>query len=255
MSSCNRVTTIPTPIYNMPQVPFLSLPLSKDSQNRLMAIETIALPGTPLHILSQLSSHLLSIETEAYPDLSPLYIDARFLEEKTKEPFVKFKELPPLASIISKLRSLQGIRYFWGGTWEEGIAQMWTYYPHLSQADTYDREDSLCQGVDCSGLLYRVTNGYTPRNTAQLAHFGQEIPFTSLLPHKVQSLLQPLDIIVWKGHVIIVLSQDELIESRLGTGVVISGFKKRFEEISIQLTAENRPFYLRRWLPSISLST
>ncbi len=53
---------------------------------------------------------------------------------------------------------------------------------------------------------------------------------------------------VWKGHVLIVLSPETFIESRIGKGVVITDLKTRYQEALD--TLQGKPFFLRRWYPN-----
>ncbi len=226
---------IPTPIFNTPQIPFLSLPLKKDSQNLIREIEMIALPGTPFKCLREVSEHMIEVETPDYPSSTPLYVDRRFLQPGTTD---QEKTLPSKATLLDWLESCVGIRYFWGGNWRKGIPEMLDFYPHLQTASPEDQDDALCRGVDCSGLLYEATGGLTPRNTSQLIHYGEAVSFHEL---------QPLDLIVWKGHMLIVFSKDLVIESRRGDGVVMSPFEKRYAEVVKLTEAENKTLHFRRW--------
>jgi hypothetical protein len=69
--------------------------------------------------------------------------------------------------------------------------------------------------------------------------------------------LQPLDLIVWKGHVVIVFDKDNTIESRHPHGVILTPIKERFEEILQDRLPVNdydaglqqgKPFVIRRWI-------
>ena len=73
----------------------------------------------------------------------------------------------------------------------------------------------MLKGVDCSGLLYEATHGYTPRNTSALITFGKPVSIANLGSAQIINALEPLDILVWEGHVIIVLDRNRAIESRL----------------------------------------
>lgn len=226
----------PTPVFNTPDIPFLSLPLKKDSQHLIREIEAIALPGTPFQCLHEVSAHILQVETPDYPSAHSLrYVDRRFLQANAPE---RKKKLPSRAALLNWLESSVGTRYFWGGNWRDGIPEMLNFYPHLQAAAPEDQDDALCRGLDCSGLLYQATDGITPRNTGQLILYGEEIS-----PHE----FQPLDLIVWKGHVLIVFSQDLLIESRVGHGVVMSPFQERYAEVVKLTEAENKTLHFRRW--------
>ncbi len=224
---------IPTPIYNTPAIPFLHLPLKKDSQGRLMELETIALPGTRFVCIQEMEG-VFQVETAEYPSSTPLYVDKRCLHfSPTPE---REKRLPSAESILAFLEKCKGSRYLWGGNWNQGIDEMLRLYPPLQQID---EDDALCRGVDCSGLLYQATNGITHRNTSGLISYGEAIEFHEL---------RPLDLMVWKGHVLIVLSPETFIESRIGKGVVITDLKTRYQEALD--TLQGKPFFLRRWYPN-----
>jgi hypothetical protein len=119
------------------------------------------------------------------------------------------------------------------------------------------------QGLDCSGLLYEATNGVTPRNTSGLTNFGRGVPIAGLSAGAIHSRLEPLDLIVWKGHVIIVLDRERTIESRLGPvpgvrdGVVVRPLGEVLAEVMTGRTPSDRfrdadgqgekTFVVRRW--------
>ena len=92
-------------------------------------------------------------------------------------------------------------------------------------------------GLDCSGLLYQATGGWTPRNSSRLISFGQGVAISGKQAPEIAALLQPLDLIVWNGHVIIVLDRQTAIESRLqcgkpgNGGVVMTPLPQRIAEI------------------------
>ena len=69
------------------------------------------------------------------------------------------------------------------------------------------------KGVDCSGLLYWATNGATPRNTSALVNYGTGVMIMGLSIDQILTELKPLDLIVWSGHVLIVLPGERVIES------------------------------------------
>jgi len=234
------IAKIPTPVFNTSNLPFNHLPLKKDSQGRLMEMEGIALPGTKFRCLSSIGGHLLHVETNEYPSTAPLYVDSRFLQPSPESTPERIKKLPSINQILSWMEDRVGLRYFWGGNWQAGIPELLDFYPVLKTALQEDRDDAICRGLDCSGLLYQATNGYTPRNTSSLIHFGREIALEEI---------KPLDLLAWKGHVVIVKSPTTLIESRIGPGVVISPFEKRYPEILDLLKTQNKQLYIRRWHP------
>ena len=237
----SHISKIPTPIFNTPDIPFNYLPLKKDSQGRLMEIEMIALPGTKFKCLSKISENIFQVETSEYPSTVPLYVDSRFLQAASAETPEREKILPTIDKILSWMEARKGLRYFWGGNWADGIPKILELYPFLKDASPEDRDDAICRGLDCSGILYQATNGYTPRNTSDLINFGTEV---STIEH-----IKPLDLLVWKGHILIVLSPTTLIESRIGHGVVISPLQQRYLEAVELVKNQNKTLYIRRWHP------
>ena len=91
--------------------------------------------------------------------------------------------------------------------------------------------------MDCSGLLYQATGGWTPRNTSQLVSYGTGVVVEGKDAREIAESLKPLDLIVWGGHVIIVLDRNTAIESRLrcgrpaNGGVVTTPLQQRLSEI------------------------
>lgn len=194
----------------------------------------IAFPQTRFQLLHRVFDTVIQVTTNEYP-CQPLFVDERFLS------FGDFPErnipLPDAATILKRMESCLGSQYFWGGNWNEGIPEMADLYPALK-----DEENLLCSGVDCSGLLYQATNGFTPRNTSELIDFGQ--------PVERLDDLKPLDLMVWKGHVVIAFSPGKFIESRIDRGVVISDFEPRYEEALEKL--DGKPLYFRRWYTNVN---
>jgi cell wall-associated NlpC family hydrolase len=234
------IAKIPTPIFNTPDIPFNYLPLKKDDQGRLMEIETIAFPGTKFTCLSKISENIFQVETAEYPSSASLYVDSRFLQAASCETPEREKILPSVDDILNWIESRIGLRYFWGGNWASGIPEILEFYPFLKNPSSEDSDDIICRGLDCSGILYQATNGYTPRNTSDLIHFGKEVSLEQI---------KPLDLLVWKGHVMIVQFPTTLIESRIGRGVVVSPFEQRYLEVLDLLKIQNKKLYIRRWHP------
>lgn len=143
---------------------------------------------------------------------------------------------------------------------------MISFYPPASAINPSLERQWILKGVDCSGLLYEATNGYTPRNTSSLVDFGVPVKIAGLTSEKIISKLRPLDIMVWKGHVIVVLDQTRTIESRLDyhkqkeskyRGVVIRDLKQVLNEVLSErrpvdnykdnINGEKQKFVIRRW--------
>lgn len=224
----------PTPILNTPDFHEIfgghdgcSLPF--DEQGLLRAVETVALPQTKFQLLEKCEEYIFRVKTKDYVGEN-LFVDQRFLlpaSEKTPE---RESTLPLPEKILETLQKQVGISYVWGGNWV-GIPEMLHFYPPAKALDEKTLIAWTFQGLDCSGLLYLATDGYTPRNTSKLVNFGKSLPIQGRSPQEIQRLVKPLDIIVWKGHVLMVLNPDQTIESRAGFGVVVCNFISRMEEI------------------------
>ena len=239
--------------------------LKTDRCGQVRELEYIAMPGTAFTIIKKLIFGLATIfqvETDEYK-ASPnvrLYVDGRFVELKQIPPEPRRPLLPPREKIIATLRSSRGNPYVWGGNIPGGVPELvdW-FYRGIKKEDT--GRLSLA-GLDCSGLLYHATEGWTPRNTSQLITFGQGVAIAGKKAVEIASLLQPLDLIVWNGHVIIVLDPETAIESRLecgkagNGGVVTTPVPLRIAEIMRTRHPENiwnsqkkqqDIFVVRRW--------
>lgn len=226
----------------------LSLPL--DDQGLIRAVETVAFPGARFKIIQEIDHHILQVETEEYP-CAPLYIDKRFLSPKGQE---KKRSAPPFSCILDHLYSLVGTDYIWGGNQSRGIPELLHYYPPKAALSEKMQTLWTLKGVDCSGLIYEATEGMTPRNTSWLVHFGQPVSIENLPLEKIAQMARPLDLIVWPGHLIIVLDSKSCIESRPQTGVAIQPLLERLASLNRKpltlwnpaLSAKDH-FVIRRW--------
>lgn len=217
------IAKIPTPVLNTPnfQKVFGEEKLPLDELGLLRQIEMIALPKTKFKILKKLPSHIYEITTEEYPH-GPQYIDSRFVESVTKETPNRKKILPIKEKILMRLEKSLGLPYIWGGNWSRGIPEISSFY---KQGIAPELEITrILAGVDCSGLLYEVTDGFTPRNTSELLYFGNNVP--------TFADVKPLDILIYPGHVMIFLTPNHLIESLYGKGVIISPLKERLAQLT-----------------------
>lgn len=214
------IATKPTPLLNSPdfQKVFGSNHLPLDEKGLLRSLEMIALPGTKFEIQREIGPHIFEVNTQDYPD-AKVFIDSRFTTPATAETKERPKILPEPKTILKRLKAALGLPYVWGGNWSAGIPEILSLYQ--PPIDKNLHSTWTLQGLDCSGLLYEATWGYTPRNTSELIHFGEEV-FS----------LQPLDILVYPGHVIIVLDETTTIESRYGKGVVLESLPKRLSELA-----------------------
>jgi cell wall-associated NlpC family hydrolase len=187
-------------------------------------------------------------------------VDCRFLEFHESTPPQRPRRLPERAVIISALQESVGSSYVWGGNILEGVPELaeWWY----GDLTGHDRQRITLAGLDCSGLLYRASGGWTPRNSSQLLTYGRPLAVAHATTEQIASTLQPLDLIVWDGHVVIVLDRERTIESILECsrpgkgGVVIRPLIQRLKELMRSRTPLDRwpqdgkkhtSFVVRRW--------
>lgn len=239
--------------------------LKTDRCGQVRELEYIAMPGSVFRILGKRrsgASLIYQVETDEYP--APpnvrLFVDSRFLKLERTAPAPRTALLPPREQIVSALRASAGSPYVWGGNVSAGVPgpPAWIGEDVVGAGNM----PRLLAGLDCSGLLYQATGGLTPRNTSQLTAFGQGVAIAGKPSAEIAALLQPLDLIVWNGHVIMVLDRQTAIESRLecgkpgNGGVVMSGLAQRLAAVM----RERRPadiwpagktsrdiFVVRRW--------
>ncbi len=244
----------PVPVFNTAAAARTQAVLKPDRCGQVRELEFIALPGTVFRIIAPDKDYpaVLEVTTGDYqpPRGTRLYLSDVLLEMTLDKPLPRDCTLPAVAEIDRQLRGAVGLPYIWGGNWRTGVQS---------------GNKLLFQGLDCSGLLYEVTNGSTPRNTEQLVRFGRAVSIEGKEVDEVLKMLQPLDLLVWQGHVIIVLDRDSAIESILdcdnkGGGVRITPLRQRL----LQLMGQRKPadhwpdnkrgssvFVVRRWHPSI----
>lgn len=239
------VALSPAPVLNTPDFKAVfggasGHDLKVDRCGQVRELEFIALPGSVFTVLKKHRSgtaDIYQVETEEYaaPPNVRLYVDSRFLELRHASPAQRRPLLPSRDEIVSSLRASVGSRYVWGGNVPNGVPELagW-YYKDIGAGDT---ERIGLAGLDCSGLLYHATGGGTPRNTSQLIAIGQGVAIAGKQSAEIASMLQPLDLIVWNGHVVIVLDRETAIESRLvcgspgSAGVVMTQLPRRIAEI------------------------
>ncbi|MEI6703386.1 MAG: peptidoglycan endopeptidase, partial [Deltaproteobacteria bacterium] len=217
------VVRTPAPVLNSPD--FRSVFGGKDGSSlktdrcgQVRELEYIALSGTVFKILGELklaSATTYQVETEEYLARSGirLYVDSRFIVRHSAAPPSRKRSLPAREHVLATLLKSAGAPYVWGGNVQEGVPELSHYYI-INVRDSGSELFNL-SGLDCSGLLYQATAGWTPRNTSQLISFGQPVTIKGKNVEEIARLLEPLDLIVWDGHVIIVLDRETVIESKL----------------------------------------
>jgi hypothetical protein len=240
--------------------------LKTDRCGQVRELEFIALPGTAFKIQGEIrdgATTVFRVETDDYPTPagSTLYVDSRVIELRAEKPMPRARQLPAAADIIAALKASLGFPYVWGGNVQGGVAELIELF-YGGEVPVTARRQLTLAGLDCSGLLYQATGGWTPRNTSQLVSYGRAVPVAGRPAEVISKLLEPLDLIIWNGHVIIVLDRETTIESRLECykkgigGVVTTPLQKRLTEIMRtrkpadiwpQAGKQRNVFVVRRW--------
>ncbi len=193
--------------------------LNFDSVGLVREIETILFPGSLL-VVHEKQGSVLEVSTDEYPSVKPLYIDERFVSKCDGGIPPRKKILPNVEEMIQTLISLPKLPYIWGGNLPSGIPELLQYYPPPKTLSPFEYNYWQLKGVDCSGLLYFITKGFTPRNTSEILKAYPEV-----------STLKPLDLIIWEGHMLICLPNNRVIESRQYDGIVLSNLASRLKEV------------------------
>lgn len=190
--------------------------------------EFVALAGMQFQVIEQVSSHICRVQYPSYP-LASLYLDLRFTQQT---PLALHPPQLSRQQILSEMENLLGTPYVWGGNWSQGIPELLDYYPPKEPLDEKIRIQWTLSGVDCSGMLFQILNGLVPRNTSELLQFGEEVSFSSL---------EPLDMILYPGHVLFVFDESLIIESKFPFGVIRRDRETRLKEVK-----QERYFIARR---------
>ncbi|MCI5051680.1 MAG: NlpC/P60 family protein [Simkaniaceae bacterium] len=221
----------PTPIYNCCDLARIyggeDGHLLFDQQGLFRPLEMIAFEGTPFQIIAK-NGEVFEVTTPCYPSCKPLFIHASFLQE-TPEPKMD-KKHPEKEEVIEKMLSQIGVPYLWGGNYPEGISKLLTLFHPPIELGEYEKNAWQLKGLDCSGLLYWATSGFTERNCSQLLNFGEQVLRENWRP-------RALDLVVWKDHVVILINSHQVIQAKEKFGVYIS-------PLEANLKGE---FVIRRW--------
>lgn len=260
------VSKYPTPVLNTPYIDSVyggkdGRTLKKSKSGLVKELEYVAYVGSSFEILDIINKGSHSVYKVFAPDYSipelkiDLYIDSRFVDTTLTEPKKRIAKLPGKAEIIRFMYDNIGALYVWGGNNIEGVDQMFSYYPPKGELTAKEEKEWGLKGLDCSGLLYQATDGYTPRNTHQLVHYGKAVEIEGLSVNQIIAKVEPLDLIVWKGHVIVILDSETTIQSAHSAWGVV---KKDLESVLRQVMSkrkalnewvdgETKKFVIRRW--------
>lgn len=259
------IAVIPTPVLNTTDFASVfggesGMEVKRDNQGLIRELEFIALPNTLFKVHEEIpytDYSIYRITTTDYPyTSSELFIDSRFVKDAVSETLDREQVIPSAEEIISNLNALNGYQYMWGGNFAPGITKLMEYYIPAGEIGNGLKKQWCLEGVDCSGLIYQATGGSTPRNTSSLVYYGDAVEVEGKTPEEIAEMIQPLDFIVWKGHVIIVLDNGEVIESSNPEGVHKSNLLDRLYSVMESRTPVNNydgnkdltRFVVRRWV-------
>ncbi|SNB46866.1 C40 family peptidase [Geobacter sp. DSM 9736] len=266
------VARLPTPMFNIPDFPRIfggsdGATLETDRCGQIRQLEFVALPGTVFRIEGSVADapvpvYRVTTEDYPYPSRTGYFIDGRLVNLTSEKPQQRQRNLPPRREVIDRLLQAQGSIYVWGGNIRSGIPELRELYSPKKPTAPETTARWELRGVDCSGLLYEATDGYTPRNTSALLHFGSGVPIAGRSDEEIMRAVKPLDLIVWDGHVLIILDRNRVIESYLdcsgeGGGVrvrplrnVLEGLRPKREALDAWPTGGGKGtkgFVIRRW--------
>jgi len=269
------VAVLPAPVLNTPD--FKSVfggsdgrSLRLDRSGLVREVEFVAIPGTVLRVEGSFRDgdhdvYRVATEEYPYPSKTGYFVDSRFVRLSETAPPPRSRRLPKEREIIENLLAARGSRYVWGGNLRNGIPQLLSFYPPAKGASLPKATLDMwrLKGVDCSGLLYEATGGYTPRNTSSLVEYGTPVKIAGRNADGIVGLVEPLDLLVWSGHVMIVIDGKREIESRLdpkgkGGGVVVRPLREALIEllrtrspldVYREITDGKKGFVIRRWYP------
>lgn len=215
----------------------MSIPV--DQQGHPRHNEWIALPGEQLFVEEELDGGIVRISSPRYQG-EHLFADRRTLTFAASPAHVS---PPPSArSILNRMEQWIGVPYLWGGNWQRGIEAWLDWYPPAQPLNGKERDLWIFRGLDCSGLLYEASDGYFPRNTAELLRTGRAVPIAGKDPAGIARIVQPLDSLVYRGHIVFVLDPLHTIESQAERGgVVVRPLRERLAELCAIKTPADDP--------------
>lgn len=241
-----------------------------DSYNTIDQLDVILPEWTPVTLIDKVEKweftyyEVRTRDFDAwYDNKKGYYLDSRFVEKKENKPAELVHELPEKDEIFKALNAAIGSLYIRWWSYYQWIPEINDFYPTPNDVELSENEKryKILQWTDCSGLLWQATNGYTPRNTRQLLTFWESVAISWDTVEQIVNKVQPLDLIVWAGHVIIILDNENAIESlrkeNYEWGAEIVNLKERLEDIFTRRQPvdewdkselpDKEKFVIRRW--------
>lgn len=233
-------------------------------RGHLREVEFFAYKGSLFEVLEvfrDVKRYIYRVRTDIYNG-EDLYLDSLFVEESVKKKYSKV--FPEKERIISDLKRALGMPYLWGGNIFSGLESWNTLYPIFRPLpkDVLDIKKGI--GFDCSGLINwasanKMKDGTIyptiPRNSSDMIRdsFGEVIKIEGMDVYEIDRKLKPLDLILYKGHVIIVLDERYMIESMERRGVLKTGRIDRLKKLVEKKKPIDRAvcgrknFLVKRW--------
>ncbi|MCX7833167.1 MAG: hypothetical protein N2490_03035 [Ignavibacteria bacterium] len=254
-----------TPVFSIPDLYSIfggedGSTLKLDSRGVTYGFEYVAFPNTIFEIKDAFrikNSIIYKVISENSPyKTSNYYIDSRFVKTTNKKPDILKKDSLNKEIIIERLKSRVGTPYLFGGIFAFGFPELLEFYPPADELSDEIKQKWTLTGVDCSGLLYDVTERFTPRSSKELLQFGDSVDIEGKDLDEIINLLRPLDIIGYVGHTFYVLDNNYIVESSPNRGVHLVEIEKRLRWLlkeripvnSLNSCPENsKCFVIRRW--------
>lgn len=254
-----------TPVFSTPDLFSIfggtdGVTLKLDSRGVVYSFEYVAYPNTLFEIKEAYkikSAVIYKVKSDNSPYKNAYYyIDSRFVKTQNEKPDNLKKDSLNKEIIIERLKARIGSPYLYGGIFAFGFPELLEYYKPADEITDELKQKWTLTGVDCSGLLYDVTERFTPRSSKELLHFGDSVDIEGKDIDEIIGLLQPLDIIGYYGHTFYVLDDKYIIEASPNKGVHLVEIEKRLKWLSkeripinnIDYCSENTKCYtVRRW--------
>ena len=189
-----------------------------DEYEQIDPVQSVLFSWTTVIIEDELYDRdnlIYKIQLNEIPWYFDSYIDARFINTYSTQPPERNIILPSKEEIINNLKLQVWHQYIRWGVMPTWVPELSQYYNPIINLPYYVENKLILKWFDCSWLLHYSTNWFTPRNTGGLIVFWTWLHIAWLNSDDIMKLLKPLDIIVWKWHVMIVIDEENLIESRL----------------------------------------
>lgn len=242
-----------TPVFNIPEIyKFLSDldgDVKTDKKGLLPEVSFIAPPGREFEIIDEIEqSGYTILKVKPVNSEKIYYADSRFLEGAYGEYDNKGKLTKE--EIIRNLKAMEGYPYEYGGAIANGVWKLESMYDIKGLNEKWKPK-----GLDCSGLIYQATNGAIPRSSSEIVKYGEGLDIEGKKLDDIIDMLEPLDIIGYPGHVLIVIDKNSVMESSPKKGVRILQAETRIKQLmkdrkpvnDVEGENKNKIFVVRRW--------